>query len=104
MRRRRCRFNFTGMLHQPIRIKDHNDVTVTQNGIAREDLNVTQQRRHRFNHDFFCVEHMINDHAKGGASRLDNDDEVTTIGTNFIFAQMQCFTQRYQRQKTITQP
>ena len=58
-----------------VRIENHDDGAVAENGVAGECVEVAQPRRHRLDHDFLGVEHAIHHDPEGFVADLRNHDK-----------------------------
>ena len=57
-----------------IRIQDHDDAAITQNGIAAEHGDVAQNGCHRLHHDFFRIKHAVHHNAKDIGAHLHHNN------------------------------
>ncbi|MGY3363705.1 hypothetical protein ACVWZL_000830 [Bradyrhizobium sp. GM2.4] len=91
-------------LGNAVGVDDHDDRAVAQDGIAREHVDVAQLRRHRLDHDFFGVEHAVDDDAEGLAADLRHHDEaVLGIGDGAV-VDLEQLLEMDQRQQLVAQP
>jgi hypothetical protein len=56
-------------------VQDHDDAAVAQDRVAREHLDMAQDRSHRLDDDFLGVEHAVDDDAEGVGADLSDDDK-----------------------------
>src|SRR5665647_1718004 len=84
-----------------VRIDDHDHRAIAENGIAGKHGDVTQLARHRLDHDFFGVEHAVDDDAESLAADLSNDDKSAfDVAGGFTAEQI---SQSRQRQQLVAQ-
>ncbi len=87
-----------------IRVENHDDGTVAENGVAGKRVNVPKPRRHRLDHDFLGVEHAIHDDAEGFVADLRDHHEAVFGLLLGRVAELQQLAQIDQRQKLVAQP
>ena len=76
---------------------------MTQDGVAREHVDVPQLGRHRLDHDFLGVEHAVHHDAEGLVADLRHHDEaVLRIGRRAVI-DLQELLQMHQRQELVAQ-
>ena len=88
-------------LRDAVRIEDHDDRPVAEDGGAGEHPDVPQLRRHRLDDDFLGVEHAVDDGAEHLIADLDDHDEAAfAVGC----AETQDFLEMKERQQRVAQP
>ncbi len=85
-----------------VRVEDHDDAAVAENGVAGEHRDIAQDRRHRLDDDFLGIEDTIDDDAEAVGTDLGDDDE----GLGAVLAwrsQLEQGLQRDERQQPVAQ-
>src|SRR5260364_369278 len=86
-------------LGDAVRVDDHDDRAVAQDGVAREHVDVPQLGRHRLDHDFLGMEHAVHHDAEGLVADLRHYNEaVLRIGRRAVI-DLQELLQMHQRQE-----
>ena len=88
-------------LGDAVRIDDHDDRAVAEDGGTGEHRDVPQLRRHRLDHDFLGMQHAVDHGAENLAADLDNHDEAVVA---VVVAEPQRFIQMNERQQLVAQP
>src|SRR5260221_129370 len=86
-----------------IRIEDHDDAAVTQDGIAGEHLDVAQDWRHRLYDNFLGIEHAVDHDAEAVGTHLGHNDECIVANFGLFGFQAQQFTQGDEWQQPVAQ-
>ncbi len=88
-------------LGKSVGIDNQDHRAVAENGIAGEQADVTQHGRHRLDHDFFGMEHAVDDDAEGFAADLRHDDETVFRAVRLPLIEVEQTAQVRQREQLV---